>query len=933
MTKTISVLLLLCSLNISTQNINLNQGLPLDTTVKKGVLPNGLTYYIKNTDVTKDVASYYIIQNVGSVLENDDQRGLAHFLEHMAFNGTENFPGKGVLNTMEKQGLVFGRDINAYTSFDETVYNINNIPTTPELIDTGLKILRDWSNYLLLTEEEIDAERGVIKEEWRTRQSGGMRILKQSLPTMFNNSKYAKRMPIGQMDIIDNFEYKALRDFYHDWYRTDLQAIAIIGDIDAEDIEQKIIHLFANIPAIENPKERFIVDIPDNDNLLYSLALDEEVTTASITFGIRHPKSSNYKTVADLKNSLLNNMVTNMLSTRLSEITQKPKAPFLGVRIAYSKNSRSTNVFSARISPKPNQQQEAFKVLLEEINRAVKFGFTEEEINRTIIQFKKYYENAISKQNDKSHNAIVAAIKQNYLDNAVITDIEKEYEIVKYICKELNNEEVHHRIKELYNAKNRYLLVTGVQDEKNLLKEAALKIINAVETSNSLVPYTDNFKGKTLTTGINMNAGHIVSESANDSLKSTTFILSNNIKLHYKFVDKNANDVQLVAVSDGGTSLLEDSYLPSANIMANVIQYSGLGNYSATDLPKVLAGKTARTNVNLSGLSEQITGTSVTKDVETMLQMVYLRFVKPRFDKDGYKVIMQNVKNYKIRRRENISEKMKDSLTVTLYGNNHPKHRLFNDAFINDISFDKIKAIYSSRFGNAADFEFFIVGDIKKDVLKPLIEKYIASIPTNSFKEEWKDNSTSWRDKTIDKDIYLKMEDPKTSVRITFKNEYEYSLKNAFIASALADVLQLRYTETLRENEGGTYGARVSASVSKRPKQQASISVSFDCNPEKAEALITIVHQEIEKIVNGKIEQSDLDKTLTNYVKERKQQKDYNRYDMSLLTQFYREGYNMNNPKNFETIISEITKEDLQNFTKNVLNNAESFEIVFKPLE
>ncbi len=913
------------------ENLKLDKLLPIEQSIKKGVLPNGLTYYLKSTDVTKDVASYYIIQNVGSVLENDNQQGLAHFLEHMAFNGTQNFEGKGILNTMQKHGLVFGKDINAYTSFDETVYNINNIPTTPELIDTGLLVLHDWSNYLLLTDEEIDAERGVIKEEWRTRQSGGMRIFQKNIGTVFNHSKYANRMPIGLMDIVDNFEYKALRDFYHDWYRTDLQAIAVIGDIDVDQVEEKIKALFSKIPAVNNPKERFVVDIPENDDMLYSIAMDEEVTTSNINFGIRHPKPLRTETVASLKESLLNGMVTHMLSARINELSKKPEATFLGARIGYSNHSRTTKSFGIAVYPKPNQQHAAFKSVLTEVNRAVKFGFAKAEVERTMTNFTSYYENQISKKDDMSHGRIVKLIQDDYLNNEVITDIEKEFEIVKTIFSTLKLDEIHIALKKLYIDKNRYLTVTGVEGNNNLTKEEALSIINEVEKDASIEAYTDDFGGKTLISGMTIKKGTIASEEENKALASTTFNLGNGIKVHYKFANKIANDVKLKAISKGGRSLLNDSDLPSADLLTNVIQYSGLGDYSSTDLPKVLAGKTASAKINISNLSESISGSSVTKDTETMLQMVYLRFVKPRFDENGFDVIMQNVENYKIRRKENIAEKMRDSMTVTLYGTKNPKRRIFNDDFIKDISFDKIKTIYKDRFGNAADFEFFIVGDIQKDVLKPLLEKYIASIPTNNVKEDWKDNSTPWISGKIDKDVYLKMEDPKSSVRISYKNDYTYSLRNALLARAFGDILDLRYTETLREEEGGTYGASTSAGLSKRPLQKASVSVNFDCNPEKVETLIAIVHEEINKIANGNIIQVDLDKTLTNYLKERKQQKDYNSYDMRLLTRFYREDYNMNDSKNFEDIVNSITVKDIQNFAETLLKDAKSYEIVFKP--
>lgn len=913
-----------------TQELDLSAPLPTDPEIKKGVLPNGLTYYIKNTDVTQGVASYYIIQNVGSILENDNQRGLAHFLEHMAFNGTKNFDGKGILNTMQQHGLLFGRDINAYTSFDETVYNINNVPTTSELIDTGLLVLHDWSNALLLTDDEIDAERGVITEEWRTRQSGGMRILTKSLPSVFNHTKYAERMPIGTMEVVQNFEYKALRNFYHDWYRTDLQAIAIVGDVDVATIEAKIKELFSKIEPVKNPKERFIVEIPQNEELLFTMAMDDEVTTSSISLGIVHPYSLEDKTVGDLKKTALDNMAMNMLSKRVGELSRKPDAPFLGAHINYGDHSRTTKSFNVSITPKPDQQYGAFKTVLSEVVRAVKYGFTEAEIKRTIDEVKNDYENQIIKKDDRPHGHLVSIIQNNYLSNAAMTDMEQEYELVKVILDNLDPDELHDAIKELYSTKNRFLLVTGVKGRNNLTKAEVVTLMDAVENDETLKPYTDGFLGKTLVTGLAIEPGSIVSEEG-DSLGATTFTLSNGVKVHYKFADKNKNDVRLNAISYGGKSLLSNDDLPSADMLGHVINASGLGNYSPSDLPKVLAGKTAGTGIHLDGLTESVSGHAATKDVETLMQMVHLRFVAPRFDMDGYKVVLENARNYRLSRSENLGEKMADSTTIALYGKDHPKRRLFDEQYINDASFERMKSIYRDRFGNAADFEFFVVGDVAKDSLKPLLETYIASIPTDMAREQWKDNSDAWVKDVIEKEIYIKMEDPKSSVRIAYKNDMAYSLRNAMLARTLGDILTLRYIDTLREEEGGTYGARAHGNLSKRPVHEASVFVNFDCNPDKVESLTAIVHNEIAKIAKGDIQQLDLDKTLTSYLKERKQHKDYNSFDMDLLTTFYREGYDMDDPMNFENIIQSITTKDVQAFTQELLKEAKSYTIVFKP--
>ncbi len=913
------------------QSLNYESPLPVNQTIKKGVLPNGMTYYIKSTDVVKDAASYYIIQNVGSVLENEEQRGLAHFLEHMAFNGTEHFPGKGILNTLQKHGAIFGKDINAYTGFDETVYNLNNIPTKDGLVDTCLTVLSDWSNYLLLIDEEIDAERGVIKEEWRTRQSGRSRLFEKTSPITFNHSKYADRMPIGLMSVVEGFDYKALRDFYHDWYRTDLQAIAIIGDVNVDDIEQKIKAKFSNIPAVKNPKERIVVDIPDNKDMAYVFGTDPEVSTASISLGIRHKKSLKSETVTDLKRSLLESMATGMLSARVSEKSQNPDAAFLGAQIGYWGFTRTSNVFNIGIYPKLNKQAEAFKEVLTEVERAVKFGFTQSEIDRSIAESKSSYENQIAKKDDVSHGQIEQSIQNNFLSNSTMTDVEKEYEIAKQIFNAITPQELHETIKRLYSQENRYLNVTGVEGQDNLTEAEAKQIILEVENDSSIQPYSESLGGKTLVSDLNIKEGTISKIIPNKETESTTFVLSNGIKMHYKFVDKEKDKVSLSAVSYGGTSLLSDDELPSANLLGNLISMSGLGDFNATDLQKILAGKTANVNISLGDITESLSGSSNTKDVETMLQMVYVYFVKPRFDEQAFQVLESNIDNYIVRRSKNLKEKMRDSLTVTLYGKNNPRKRIFNQDYADAISFEKIKDIYKERFADASDFEFFIIGDVKEEQLKPLLEKYVASIPTKNVAEVYKKNEAEWMSNNIDKDVYLTMEDPKATVNIAYKKEMPYSIKNSIYTSALGDILQLRVIETVRESEGGAYSPQAGAYFTREPKSQIYAVFRFDCNPDMVDKLVNIVNEELQKIANGTINDDDLNKTRTNFIKEREQSKDKNGFDMSLLKNYFRYNENMNDPKNFEDIVNKMSKRDIQNMAKEVLSEGKSYEVIFKP--
>ncbi|WP_303318444.1 insulinase family protein [Flavivirga abyssicola] len=473
------------------------------------------------------------------------------------------------------------------------------------------------------------------------------------------------------------------------------------------------------------------------------------------------------------------------------------------------------------------------------------------------------------------------------------------------------------------------LLLLSVNSHAQTLNfNDSLKIDQTIKKGDyPLTPYID--VGKTLMSGITVKEGHIVSEGMLQSIGSTTFTLSNGIKVHYKFTDKNKNVVLFKTISYGGLSLVKDKDLPSAQLLAKMVSLSGLGNHSAIDLSKILAGNTAKTEIHLSNLTESISGSSRTKGVETLLQMIHLRFVKPRFDKEAYQALIKNMNNYIVKRSHNINERIKDSVTVTLYGKVHPKRSLFNHDFIKEVSFDKIKILYKERFNNAADFEFFMVGDLQKRVLRPLLEKYIASIPTNDTKEIWQDNSVTWLQDTVDKDISLIMETPKSEVRIGYKNMMKYSLKNALIARVLNDILELRLTEILQQEIGGVYSGSVKASIQKRPIEQVSLKIAFDCNLGKEQQLVTKTHQEIKNIVNGVISQTYLDKTKLNYLEEIKQDQDYNSYGMRVLINYFREGYNINDPKNFEDLVNAITIEDIEAFTKALIKDSKFYEIVF----
>ncbi len=914
------------------QTLEWSKKLPRDTTVVKGVLDNGLTYYIKNTNRVKDAASFYLIQNVGSVLENEKQQGLAHFLEHMAFNGTKSFPGKSLLNTLEELGLTFGPNINAYTSFDETVYNIDFVPTSKEGIDTALKVLFEWCNNLLLETDEIDAERGVVKEEWRSTLSGGREVYEANLKTAFYNSLYTQRFPIGKMDIIESFDPKVLRDFYNTWYRTDLQAVAIVGDVNVSEIEQQLRTLFSTIPKVDNPVERFTVTIADNQELNYGLTSHKEIATPEIVFSIRYDKPSGEKTLLDLKKDIMTSIAIAVLNKRFSLLSLSSSVPFRNMGISYESLALKHNKLSLTVVPKEGKQQEAFAFAMEELYRGVKFGLTETELENSLIELEESYENNVARLMDREHTTLISDMQLNYLEGKTITDPIQKIEYAKKIMATLTVKDITEHLGKLYQKKNRSVLVTGVEGSNNLTLEQASERIDAAENNPDLKPEKEKEKIKDILTGIKPASGTIVSKEKNTDLNFTTYVLSNGIKVHFRPSKKTKREVSLEAISKGGTSLLENDELASAYLASSLASLSGLNKFSGIEIDDFLRGKYAIASPNIGPITESISGFSSTKDLEIMIQLVYLHFTKPLFNKASFDFLLNDQKENLRSLSKDVIVQIEDSTLVAVYGKDNPRKRLFNEAFLNEIDFEKAKQIYKDRFGNPGDFEFFIVGDAEGKNVAPLLEKYIAGLPVNSTKEMWEDKTVPWISNTINKELRIPMENSSVSVAINHRQELPNTLKDYFLVYALADVLQLRFTETLREKEGGTYGADAIGYFKKYPKTYGGININFQCNPELTDKLIALVDLELENMKNGIIPQSDIKKVKSSILKSRKNNKIRDSYDMFSLKTYVLEGYNMDAPENFENIIDQINKESLTEIANKILKNNQSYKVVTYPM-
>ncbi|WP_159520584.1 M16 family metallopeptidase [Sunxiuqinia indica] len=928
-----SILLLFITLPVLAQSeFKLTDQVPLDPNVKTGVLENGMTYYIRHNEEPKDRASFYMIQNVGALLENDDQNGLAHFLEHMAFNGTENFEGKGILNTLQNHGVAFGRNINAYTAFNQTVYNLSEVPTTHDgLVDTCLLILHDWSNYLLLTEEEIDAERGVITEEWRTRRNASFRLRNQWFPVLFKGSKWAVRDIIGDTTVIRYHEPSTLRDFYHDWYRTDLQAIAIVGDIDVEVVEQKVKEIFSPIPAVKDAKERPTFKIPSHDETYFVVATDEEATQSSISvFILEENNDGKPKAYEDLKNHYIQSLYNSMTDMRIQELLQKGEPPFIMGSTTMSGFVRGYDAYSITATANPNNEAKALEAIMTETERIKRYGFAESELERAKTNFLTELESHYKQKDKISNDSYAREYAEYYLTMTPAPGIDVEYEFANQILPTITAEEVSQKAKEWIKDDNRTIVITGPTDAEHLTEAEAKSIITKVE-SMEIEPYVDA-AGDASLIDEDLTGSAIVNTRKLDAFDAVEWTLANNVKVIFRHADYEKDAVSLVAYSDGGTSKVENDMVPSAGMAQTFVSAYGVGDFDAITLQKMLTGKKVEVSPTFSSLTEGFNGSSTPKDFETMLQLVYLYFEKPRFDEEAHNALMSRYVAYISNMAKNPQKIMQDSLTYIL-SDYHPRVRTMDPDYLTDVDFKEIESIYKDRIQDAGDFTFFIVGNIDQEVVKELATKYLGSLTDNDREENWVDRGVRAPEGKTDKVIPIAFETPKANVNVTYVNDIEYNQENILAMKVLKGILDLRYTESVREDEGGTYGVRVGSGLSQYPVERAQVKIMFDCDPSRTEKLKSLIYQEINKIIEEGPTDVDFNKTVSNLLKDRQQSLEHNSFWMNSLYNYYYSGINSADPANYEELLNEMTKQDIQKFAASFFEGADLIDVVFKPKE
>ena len=933
----VAALMLMSTAVVVAQNAMQLPSIPVDPDVRMGKLDNGLTYYIRHNAWPEQRAEFYIAQRVGSIQEDDNQRGLAHFLEHMAFNGSKHFKDNEMLRWCESVGVKFGTDLNAYTSIDQTVYNISNVPTTREgIVDSCLLILFDWADGLLLEQEEIEKERGVIHEEWRLRTSAQMRMLERDLPKLYPNSKYGHRMPIGLMEIIDNFERPFLQAYYEKWYRPDNQAIIVVGDVNVDQVEQKIKTLFSPIVLPENRALVTTYPVPDNNEAIFVIDKDKEQRYNIVEVLMKH------ETFPDtLKGNLtyivaeyMKNAAMSMLNDRLKEYAEKPESPFLQASVGDGNYllSRGVDAFDMAILPKDGQTEAAVKAVLTEARRAAEFGFTPTEFSR----FKANYISNLDKQysnKDKRYNSqFVSNYVQHFLNNEPIPSIDFTYQTMKQLVPALPIDGVNMVMKELVSPSDTNLVVVNFNNEKEgavYPTEDGMKQAIAQARAAQIEAYVDNVKDEPLMTTL-PKPGKIKKEVKNDKFGYSELTLSNGVKVVLKQTDLKKDQVLLRGEGFGGEALYGEEELPNLRMFGDVIEASGLGNFSHTELEKALAGKIASASMYMSNYREHINGSSTPKDVETMLQLVYLYFTNINKDQKSFDNLMQttevSLKN-RLLQPENV---FSDSLTLTL-GNHHPRVKPMTVDDLKKVNYDRILQMAKERTANAAAYTFTIIGNYDEQTIRPLIEQYLGSLPSQKKVQKGKFIDTDFKGKVVN-DFKHKAETPKAiAVMVWYSKKVPYTLENSIKASIAGQILSMEYLKKIREDASAAYTVGASGSMSCDDfEKSATIYVYCPMKPEKADVALQIMRDEVNNMTKT-CDADKLAKVKEYLLKNHGDQLKQNSYWLGQINSWRKWGMDFHT--DYEKVVNAQTPESIAAFVKEVLKAGHQAEVIMMPAE
>ncbi len=909
--------------------------IPVDPDVRIGKLDNGLTYYIRHNAWPEQRAEFYIAQRVGSIQENDDQRGLAHFLEHMCFNGTEHFKGNDIIKWCETIGVKFGRDLNAYTSIDQTVYNISNVPTTREgIVDSCLLILHDWADGLLLEPEEIQKERGVIHEEWRLRTSATQRMLERDLPQLYPNSKYGYRMPIGLMEIIDNFEPKVLRDYYEKWYRPDNQAILVVGDVNVDQVEQKIKTLFSSIKMPENPAPVVAEAVPDNAEAIYVVDKDKEMQYSIVELLFKSDPipdaikgNMQYIVIDFVKDAAI-----GMLNDRLAEYAQKPDCPYLQGFASYDQYllSKTKDALQVSALPKEGQTEAALKAVLVEARRAAQFGFTATEYQRYKSNFTSQLEKQYSNKDKRYNSQFVSQYVQHFLDNEPIPSIDMYYQLMKQLVPNLPLEAINGLMKQMVSENDSNMVVFNMNQEKDgavYPTAASLKQAVADARAEKIEAYVDNVKDEPLITTM-PKAGKIVKEKAGKKFDYKELTLSNGVTVVLKQTDLKKDQVLLSAEGFGGSSLYDEQDFANIKVFGDAIEASGLGNFSHTELEKALAGKIASASLSLSDNRQLISGSSTPNDVETMLQLVYLYFTNINKDQESFDNMMKTqellLKNKSLQPEAVFS----DSLVATITAHDKRQAQLTVED-LQKVSYDRILQMAKERTANAAAYTFTIVGNFDEAKLRPLIEQYLGSLPAQKKVVKGKDVDHTFKG-IVKNDFTRKMETPKAiAVMLWYNDKMKYTLENLIRADMAGQILTMIYTEKIREEASAAYSVTAQASLQRDDyRTVGQVLVYCPMKPEKGDIAKKIMQEEVEKMADD-VDEEKLKKVKEYMLKNIDDQAKTNNFWIRQINRL--RVYGVDTYTDYKKAVEAQTTDTIEDFMEELLKQGNRAEIIMMP--
>ena len=910
------------------------QPLPIDSAVRVGKLENGLTYYIRHNEYPKQRAEFHIAQAVGAILEEDHQNGLAHFLEHMAFNGTEHFAGKGIIEYFESIGVNFGGNINAYTSLDETVYRLSEVPTVREgIIDSALLVMHDWACGLLLLEDEIDNERGVIREEWRTGAQANRRMWKAINPLKYPGSQYAKRDVIGDTAVINNFAYDALRDYYKKWYGPDNQAIIVVGDIDVDQIEQKIKALWADVPARENRGERPLYSVNDNELPIVAIVRDKEAQYTRIELEFKKdqlPKELRGTNV-DYLQTIAIELVCDMFNNRLSELSMKPEASFVGAGSYYGELVKEKDAFVAVYLAKQGQEVVAYKDLLTQLEKMRRYGFTYAELDRVKKETLAAYEKSYNERNTVRNIAHAQEYIRHYLDGSPIPGIKWEYEMIQQILPMLNVDMLNQIAGQLITDQNLIVSFQAPEDENVVLptEAEAVEMLAAVKNEEIEAPVEEAIRENLVETA--PKAGKIKKTIYNETLGVTEWTLSNGVRVIVKPTTFKQDEILFQGVSKGGASLVATEDLPSSMLASTIVDFSGLADMSLTDLQKALTGKNVSHSVSINNNTEVVSGSSTVKDLETLLQINYLSFTAPRRDEEAYQTLMSVLNSQLANRDKNPKVAFSDS--IQMMANDHSSRIVLQDlAWLEKVNLDKALEVYKARFANPADFVFTFVGNVDPadKVFQKMVCTWLGGLKTSKKKESVRDNGVR-APEGINKNYFTRPMEIKTaSNRIQYTSyDMPYTLANDLNMEMIGRILSTRYLESIREREGGSYGVGCSGTMEIVPVPCARLIMQFDTDPEKQERLMSIIHEEVKTIVENGPLAKDLQKEKESMLKDFQEDLEKNGYWRQVLDIYYRFGINY--ITDYKAAVEAITAETVQATLKQLVASGNVFEVVMLP--